>query len=124
MPEKKRLLIIDDDFHVRQTLCEVLKGFDYDVSLAANGWEGISMIDKVHPDVVITDILMPEQEGLETILKIRKEHDHVKLIAMSGGAWTAKGNYLSMAKKLGADFIFTKPVDIKQLKNALQELTK
>jgi len=73
-------------------------------------------------DLVITDIIMPEKEGLEIITEFRREYPSVKLIAISGGGRIGPANYLKMAKLLGAERTFAKPVDTSQLLSAIEEL--
>jgi YesN/AraC family two-component response regulator len=81
------------------------------VCTADNGKSGIEMIDRYDPDLVITDIIMPEKDGVEVIMHIRQLYPDIRTIVMtSGGAIPAK-DHLSMATKLGADFVMQKPVD-------------
>jgi len=95
-----RILIIDDDSSLRMTLGEVLKAAGYEVILAADGKEGAKLFRAAPTDVVLTDLFMPNQEGLETIMELRKDFPQVAIIAMSGIA--PASTLLSIAKKLGA----------------------
>jgi YesN/AraC family two-component response regulator len=118
----KRILIIDDDFHVRDMMERLLRRAGYDAQLAENGVEAVKMHRENPMDLVITDIIMPEKEGLEIITEFRREYPPVKLIAISGGGRIGPANYLKMAKLLGAERTFAKPVDTSQLLSAIEEL--
>jgi YesN/AraC family two-component response regulator len=118
----KRILIIDDDFHVRDMLERLLRRAGYDSQLAENGVEALKMHRENPVDLVITDIIMPEKEGLEIITEFRRDYPSVKLIAISGGGRIGPANYLKMAKLLGAERTFAKPVDTSQLLSAIEEL--
>ena len=118
----KRILVIDDDFHVRDMLERLLRKAGYDAQPAENGAEAVKMHRGNPMDLVITDIIMPEKEGLEVITEFRREYPSVKLIAISGGGRIGSDNYLKMAKLLGAERTFAKPVDTSQLLTAIEEL--
>jgi len=118
----KRILIIDDDFHVRDMLERLLRRAGYDSQLAENGVEALKIHRENPVDLVITDIIMPEKEGLEIITEFRRDYPSVKLIAISGGGRIGPANYLKMAKLLGVDRTFAKPVDTSQLLSAIGEL--
>ena len=123
METKKRIIVIDDDEFVRAILCEVLERWNYQVFGASNGQHGIEIIEGEKPDIVITDIIMPEKEGIETILEIRKKYPDIKLVAISGSDRGASNiNYLDMARNLGANHALQKPIDLDQLKIVLKDL--
>ncbi len=123
MNEKKWILVIDDDESVRLALCENLEDCGFNVTCAANGDHGLKLIaDDGLPDLVITDIIMPQKEGLETIQEIRKKYPGVKLIAMSGGGRTKIGDFLEMARKFGSDAILPKPIDMDELETTVRKL--
>ncbi len=104
------LLIIDDDELVRETLSEILQAAGYGVRTAINGESGLRLFDEQRPNLVITDILMPVKEGIETIHELRKHDRDVKVIAISGGGRAASFlGYLDMAEKLGANASLAKP---------------
>jgi len=124
MQTKKRILVIDDDEFVRAILCEVLEQWHYEVFSARNGQHGIEMIETKKPDIVITDIIMPEKEGIETILEIRKKYPGIKLVAISGSDRGASNiNYLDIARNLGANNALQKPIDLDALKIVLKDLS-
>ena len=107
----KRILVIDDDAAVRLAIETVLTSAGYCVTCAADGNEGVRIFLAFHPDIVITDVIMPVQEGFETILALRREQPEIKIIAMSGGGRVASTDFLSMARGFGADHVMAKPFD-------------
>lgn len=119
---KKTILVIDDDDQFRLMLRRVLEKEGYDVFEATNGKEGINAFRRLQTDLVITDIIMPEVEGVETIISLRKEFPGVKIAAISGGGRNAPDGYLVMAKKLGAELVMEKPIDRKVFIKELERL--
>ncbi|MDM8524030.1 response regulator transcription factor [Desulfococcaceae bacterium HSG8] len=119
----KRILVIDDEDQVRSMLRMMLEREGYEVEDAENGEVGIRLFRKKPADVVITDILMPEKEGIETIIELRRDFPGAKIIAISGGGRLRSPEiFLKMAKKFGADRIFPKPVERDELLDAVKEL--
>ncbi len=104
-----KILVIEDDGLTRLMLCEILRSKKYTALEAPNGVLGLKMFVEQSPDVIITDILMPEKEGLETILEIRAMDAKIPIIAMSGGGTAENINFLEMAGKLGATRTISKP---------------
>jgi len=117
----KKLLIIDDDEQFRAFMSEALSDKGYDVLTASNGNEGLKSIASDNPDLVITDIVMPEKEGVEVIMELQQSESSIPIIAMSGGNLGNADSYLKMAKKLGADAVISKPF---QLNNLISEIEK
>ncbi len=117
-----KILIIDDDVQIRKLLQNLLDRAGYEVAVAADGKEGLDAYRRAPADLIITDLIMPEKEGIEMILELRQESPVVKIIAISGGARIAPENYLRMAESLGASRTFSKPVDRKALLAAIEEL--
>jgi len=113
------VLVVDDEPQVRLVLRQKLEQRHYEVGEAANGNEAVRALESKPFDLVITDILMPEKDGLETILHLRKEHPEVKIIAIS-----APGNqlYLSSACVLGAQRGFVKPFKLEEVASAVDTL--
>src|SRR5258706_13405059 len=111
-----RILVIDDNPDLRVTLQWLLEAEGYLVLVAANGLEGLRL-QRVHPsDLVVTDVFMPEQDGIETLWKFRQEFPDVPIVVMSGGGTVASGtDYLSVARHLGAEGTLAKPFDPKKL---------
>jgi DNA-binding response OmpR family regulator len=106
------VLVIDDDPQICDLLQQVLEKEGHVVHTALNGIEGISLYRQHHPELILLDILMPEKEGLETILDLRREFPNVMTIAMSGGSERAKINLLELAQRLGAQYQLTKPFQL------------
>jgi DNA-binding response OmpR family regulator len=117
------ILIIDDDKEIRTMLRELLEFNGYAVIEAADGNAGVRQFEATLPDLVITDIVMPDQEGISTILEIRKKKRDTRIIAISGGGLMASpDDYLSIARKLGADRVFMKPLQLAALLSAVRTL--
>lgn len=112
---RKQILVIDDDPAVCFTLEQVLGGLDVQVVCAADGKEGIRLFRSLQPDLVITDIIMPEREGIETIIGMKQERPQAKIIAMSGGGRIGNIDLLQMARRLGADHTIAKPFGLDEL---------
>jgi len=102
-----RILVIDDESDIRKFLEEILKSAGHEVILAADGREGMERHRTSPADLVITDLFMPNQEGLETIREFRTRFPEVAIIAMSGRA--AAVTMLSVAQKFGAVGVLHKP---------------
>ena len=117
-----RILIIDDEDQPRRMLQQVLTRAGYEVIEARNGNEGLQYFRARPTDLIITDILMPEKEGLETIIDIRREFPAVKIIAISGGGRTGNLNFLEVAKRLGAQHTLQKPFELQEMLGAVRDL--
>ena len=117
-----RILIIDDDAQILKMLRQILEREKYHVTEASNGKEGVRLYRENPADLVITDIIMPEKEGIEIIIELKRDYPNVKIIAISGGGRINPDDYLDIAKKLGANRIFAKPVEREKLLNAVREL--
>jgi CheY-like chemotaxis protein len=115
------ILLIDDEEAFRSVLKQVLQNAGYDVVEASNGAEGIRYFHDQPADMIITDIIMPEKEGIETIIELKKTYPDVKLIAMSGGGWYGTDIDFDMAKKLGA-YTLNKPFALQELLDVVSEL--
>ena len=120
-----RILLIDDDHAVRTILRLTLIHYGHAVTEAANGREGLAVFVSsgggAH-DLVITDIIMPEQDGLEFLIELRKRHGETKVIAMSGGGRMSAEDYLHNAQLLGASRVLAKPFSNELLLAAIGEL--
>lgn len=119
-----RILLIDDDEQVLDMLYESLTREGYDVLRASNGEQGLRLYRQEPVDLIITDIIMPEKEGIETIIELRRDFPDVKIIAMSGGGRIGTKDYLHLAKIFGVQRTFTKPVAREQLLDAIKALLK
>jgi CheY-like chemotaxis protein len=116
------ILLIDDDDSVRAVLCATLTHFGHTVTEARNGKEGLDLYPKSKADLVITDIIMPEKEGLEVVTALRSANPSVKIIAISGGGRTRSSDNLKMARLLGAARVIAKPFSAAELIAAVGEL--
>jgi len=117
-----RILIIDDEEMIRRILRRMLETEGFEVADAPDGRVGMRLQRESPADLVITDLIMPEKEGLETIKELREEFPQVKIIAISGGGWIAADPYLVTAKRIGADRTLAKPMERKSLLAAVREL--
>ncbi len=117
-----KILVIDDDDLVRSMICTSLKKEKFDVVEARNGNEGVEKAKAEKPDLVITDILMPNKEGIETIMDLHALDSKVKIIAMSGGGSSKNMSFLEMAKKVGAQHVLNKPFKSSTLLGAVNSL--
>ena len=117
-----RILIVEDDKSVRELLHEILKRAGHEVMAAGNGKEAIALHRDSPADLIITNILMPEKEGLETIQEMRREDPEIKIIAISGGGQIGPADYLEVARRFGAMRTFSKPFDRKELLRAVSDL--
>ena len=115
------ILLIDDEKPFRSVIKQVLTKAGFEVVEAANGVEGISRFYEKPADMIITDIIMPEKEGIETIIELKKAHPRLKLIAMSGGGWYGTDIDFDMAKKLGARTL-DKPFALQELLDLINEM--
>jgi CheY-like chemotaxis protein len=117
-----RILIVEDDTAVRELLREMLERAGHDVIDAGNGQEAIALHKSTPADLIITNILMPEKEGLETIQELRRDDPDIKIIAISGGGQVGPADYLDIARRFGAKKTFSKPFNRKDLLAAVDEL--
>ena len=117
-----RILIIDDDDEFIGILRITLEKVGYDVYTAGNGTEGLKLLVEHSVDLVVTDIFMPEMEGIETILKLRREFPGLKIIAVSGGGDLGPESYLDAAKLLGAHTPLTKPLVMTEFLATVREI--
>lgn len=116
------ILLIDDEEEVRHGLGEMLRRAGYEVETAGDGKEGLKRIGEQTIELVITDLLMPGQDGIETIVALRHLHPSIKIIAISGGGHLQAASYLTMAKHLGADCVLAKPFTYRELLKAVGKL--
>jgi len=119
-----RVLVIDDEEQVRTLIREVLEGAGHEVMEARNGREAIKLYEAHPTDVVITDLVMPEQDGIETIRELRRRVPAVKIIAVSGAQQKLNLDLLYVAEKLGALRTMEKPFDIRKLVALVEELLR
>lgn len=114
------VLVVDDEDQIRLVIREALERAGYAVEEARDGKEGLERYRNNPADVVLMDILMPDQDGLESIVALRREFPGVRVIAMTGGSNIVGGmNFLEVAKMLGARRTLRKPFQIHALLNAV-----
>lgn len=121
---KPIILIIEDDEQHRGFLCELLQVTGFNAVAAKNGKEGVALYNHVKPDLVITDIVMPEMDGFEVVQTILSYNKNTPLIAMSGYSKVSKSSYLNMISMLGADAILGKPINSLKLIETINKTIK
>ena len=117
-----RILVVDDEESLRLLLSRALQKAGYEVVTAANGAAAVELFRAQPADLVITDLVMPEKEGIETILELRQLQPGLKIIAMSGGGYMEAQDYLQMAGKLGAMGTLSKPFTAQRVQELVAEL--
>jgi DNA-binding response OmpR family regulator len=115
------VLIIEDDESVREIVAMTLRAARYNVLEAEDGLKGVELARSQSIDAVITDLVMPVQEGVETILTLRRERPRLPIIAISGGVTNSK-LYLDIAGKIGANRLLPKPFTPKELIAVVEEV--
>jgi CheY-like chemotaxis protein len=104
----KKILVVDDNVMIRKLIINLLSKTNYSFDEASDGKEGLERMAEKDYDLLITDIVMPRMEGIEMIRQVKQSYPGVKIIAISGG----KPFYLYLAKKLGIQGVFTKPIEL------------
>jgi DNA-binding response OmpR family regulator len=117
-----RILVVDDDDKVRQAICDALELNGHEIVAAGNGLRALESFSAGAFDLVITDIVMPEKEGLETIIELRGLSPDLAILAISGGGSFVPGGYLKSALMLGADKALEKPFSLSLLLETVDEL--
>ena len=120
--QQKRALVIDDDAAAREALSGMLGKLGWSVLTAPDGAQGVEQFERERPDLVITELLMPEKEGLQTILEIRRASPKVGIVAISAGGRTKSTTFLDLAKKMGANGALKKPILADELEQAIKGL--
>lgn len=105
------ILVIDDEDLVRETLRQMLEDGGHEVIEASNGEEGVRQFLKHGADLIVTDVIMPEKEGIETIIELTRDYPDLRIIAISGGGRTKRVDYLEIAERFGAAAVMAKPFD-------------
>jgi len=111
----KKILIMDDEISVQKLFSQFLEGQGYQVECAANGREGLAIMQRFNADLLIVDVMMPEMDGLEVVQEIRRMNAVLPIIAISGGMRNASMNFVTFAQEFGANAIFEKPVSLADL---------
>lgn len=122
-----RILVIDDEVHSRTVLASTLSRLGFDVRTAENGRTGMKLFTAEPADLVITAIFMPDQEGIETIIELKRSKWPPKVIAVSGPGLVCKMDVLALAQRVGADAVMARPLSISALietaRRLLDEMT-
>jgi CheY-like chemotaxis protein len=116
------ILLVDDDDQFRNMLSEVLTLADYQVQEASGGKRAIELYRHQPTDLVITDLVMPEKEGLEMIVELKRFHPGAKIIAISGGGRGGAQDYLKMATAFGAQRVLAKPFSHAEILQAVSQV--
>ncbi|MDI3503486.1 MAG: hypothetical protein PWP64_422 [Candidatus Cloacimonadota bacterium] len=115
-----KILVIEDEQSFRNVLVKMLSKAGYDVRQAGDGNQALEVCAKFMPDLVLTDIIMPDKEGLETIQELLDINPELKIVAMSGGGKFGPDSYLPLAEKLGAKATLQKPFMREELINTIK----
>jgi DNA-binding response OmpR family regulator len=115
-------LIVDDDPAIRDSLGSVLEEHGFDVLTAPDGYQGLKTFRERSPAAAVVDIIMPEQDGIGTMLQMRRERRDLKVVVISGGSDFDGSDYLPIAEQLGADASFRKTLDPIKLVMTLRRL--
>jgi DNA-binding response OmpR family regulator len=117
-----RILIIDDDLQIRKMLRLTLVAAGFEVAEAQDGKVAMKIMRQAPAELVVTDLIMPEKEGIETIIELKRDFPEVKIIAISGGGRIDPKDYLFLAEKLGAQLTLEKPFGRKEILDAIHGL--
>lgn len=121
MADAKRILIVDDDSLVRQTLADMMQDLGHVADQAGSVKSALACLAEKPYDLLLTDILMPEEDGLELLRKAKTMPGNMQIIAMSGGGYQDSGFYLDLARSLGASATIKKPVTLEVLQAVLRD---
>jgi DNA-binding response OmpR family regulator len=117
-----RIMVVDDNEDMRNMLKLCLEGDGFEVAVAPNGQQALDLLDRQPADVVVTDLFMPDRDGIETILELRKRFPQVHIVAMSGWTSSEGSDYLRVAREIGALETLRKPFDPQALSRLLRAL--
>lgn len=119
--DRIRILVVDDEDVVRMTIAQILTRAGYQVAMASNGKEGLAMLAKTSFDLVVTDVIMPEKDGVETTIEVRHRFPKTRILVISGGGRIHNLDFLEHAARVGADAILRKPFSRTELLDAVTE---
>ena len=118
-----KILVVDDETPIRTLVSKIVMKDGHEVLEAENGVDACKSFQGNDIDLIITDLVMPEQNGIEMIIEIKKTHPNVKVIAISGGSgFSGQIDLLSVAKLLGAKHIIKKPFTVDQIRDAVNDM--
>jgi DNA-binding response OmpR family regulator len=121
---KPQILIIDDDQHMRDTICAILEEEDYIINEAVDGNAGMDFLHKYPVDLIIVDIIMPDKDGIEVIIETSGKFPDTKILCLSGGGLIDANSHLVTAEALGADKTLVKPFKNNELIEYVSSLLK
>ncbi len=122
MTDSRHILVVDDDDMMRAFIRELLQLNNYTVSEAANGKDGLKHFREDTPDLVITDIIMPEMEGISFIRQLREHNKDIPIIAMTGNVHGRMEEYLTISSQIGADEVLRKPIKSEEFLSTINKL--
>ncbi len=117
-----KILIVDDEIYIREGLKQFLDLEGHETAIASNGSLAIDYLMEHKRDLIITDIIMPEKDGIDVIIKAKELYPEIKIIAISGGGRINAKDHLRIAKQLGADVVLTKPFSTDELLEEIKKL--
>src|SRR5688572_10822938 len=123
MSKAETVLVVDDDRLVQATFRALLEPEGYDVVLASDGVEALQMLGSHPVDAVLLDVLMPNKDGLETLLEMKRRRPKLPVYVISGGGARGRHDFLSLAQRFGADATLTKPLCLQELLSHLRGRT-
>ncbi len=118
----KNILLVDDEESIRKMVRAVLGEKEYAFTEASNGVEALEIMETQSFDLILTDVIMPDCDGIELVMSVRKKLPDIKVIVMSGGGRVRADHYLNLAEKLGAARVFEKPFNTAELRETVSEL--
>ncbi len=118
----KNILLVDDEESIRRMVRAVLGEEEYVFTEASNGVEALEIMEGQSFDLILTDVIMPDCDGIELVMTVRKKLPDIKVIVMSGGGRVRADHYLNLAEKLGAARVFEKPFNTAELRETVAEL--
>jgi DNA-binding response OmpR family regulator len=119
-----KILVIDDDSMTLEVLKKILEAEGYQVLTALDGQKGLDVFHQTPIDLIITDLVMPVKDGLRTIIELRKEDQHIPIIAISAGGAIAKERYLTVAQYLDNIVAIPKPLKRKEIIETVKKLLR
>jgi len=118
----KRILVVEDDEAMCKHLRDVLVYFGYEVRVAGNGIVGLQTLKAWPADMVVLDVFLPEKDGFETLLEIRRDYPKLKVLVISGKEHLIYGKSIKFAEKLGANGTLVKPFTTRELEGCIKEI--
>lgn len=120
-----RILVVDDEPSVRKVVKSIFEADDCEVIEAVDGREALDLCKEISIDLTITDIVMPEKNGIDYIMELKKNYPNIPVVAISGGGGiTGRYDYLEIAKLVGADYIVKKPFGVDELRTVVDSILK